>query len=87
MAELQIIFVIVIIALGVGLVWSQFKEHEDYDEEMFEVFALLHPVEAYDLDRKAFHKFMKKKMPELSKKTIDKLMVETKAEIEAPKSI
>jgi len=51
------------------------------NREMFEVFAELHPIEAYDLDTKAFYKFMKKKMPVLSKKTIDELMVETKAEI------
>ena len=49
----------------------------------FDVFAELHPVEAYDLDRKAFYKFMKNKMPVLSKKTIDRLMVETKVEIKA----
>jgi len=55
----------------------------DNNREMFEVFAKLHPIEAYDLDRKAFYKFMKKKMPALSRKTIDELMVETKVEIKA----
>ena len=55
----------------------------DNNREMFDVFAELHPVEAYDLDRKAFYKFMKKKMPVLSRKTIDELMIEVKAEIEA----
>lgn len=58
-------------------------EITDDNREMFEVFADFHPVEAYDLDRKAFYKFMKKKMPMLSKKTIDQLMIETKAEIKA----
>ena len=58
-------------------------EITDNNREMFDVFAELHPVEAYDLDRKAFYKFMKNKMPVLSKKAIDKLMIETKAEIEA----
>lgn len=53
------------------------------DREMFEVFAELHPAEAYDLDRKAFYKFMKKKVPPLSRRTIDKLMVEVKTEIKA----
>ncbi len=51
------------------------------NREMFEVFAELHPVEAYDLNRIAFYRYMKKKMPLLSRKTIDKLMVETKQEI------
>ena len=58
-------------------------EITDDNREMFDVFAELHPVEAYDLDRKAFYKFMKNKMPVLSKKAIDKLMIEIKAEIEA----
>ena len=58
-------------------------EITDNNREMFDVFAELHPVEAYDLDRKAFYKFMKNKMPVLSKKAIDKLMIEIKAEIEA----
>ena len=57
----------------------------DDNREMFEVFAELHPIEAYDLDRKAFYKFMKRKMPVLSRRTIDKLMEETKAEIKATK--
>ena len=52
------------------------------NREMFEVFAQLHPVEAYDLDKKEFYRYMKKTHPELSIKTIDKLMAETKAEIE-----
>lgn len=63
-------------------------EKINYDNrEMFEVFAELHPIEAYDLDAKAFYKFMKKKMPMLSRKTIDKLIAETKEEIEATKYI
>jgi len=53
------------------------------NREMFEIFAEFHPVEAYDLNRLAFYKFMKKKMPLLSRKTIDKLMEETKQEINA----
>ena len=51
------------------------------NREMFEVFAELHPIKAYDLDRKAFYKFMKKKMPALSRKTIDELMTETKTDL------
>ena len=58
-------------------------EITDDNREMFEVFAELHPVEAYDLDRKAFYKFMKKRMPVLSRKHIDKIMIEVKAEIKA----
>jgi len=58
-------------------------EITDDNREMFEVFAELHPVEAYDLDQKAFYKFMKKRMPVLSRKHIDKIMIEVKAEIKA----
>lgn len=51
------------------------------NREMFEVFAELHPIEAYDLNRLAFYKFMKKKAPLLSRKQVDKLMEETKQEV------
>lgn len=56
-------------------------EIDDNNREMFEVFAELHPVEAYDLNRKEFYRYMKKEFPCLNRKHIDQLMKETKEEI------
>ena len=53
----------------------------DDNREMFEVFAYLHPIEAYDLDRKAFYRYMKRTMPLLKKKDIDECIEETRKEI------
>jgi len=58
------------------------KGTKEYNE-MFEVFAELHPVEAYDLNRTKFYHYMKKKCPVLSRKSIDKIMLEVKNEIDA----
>jgi hypothetical protein len=43
----------------------------DANRDMFEIFASLHPEEAYDLDREAFYKWAKKKYPTLDNIFID----------------
>jgi hypothetical protein len=50
------------------------------NRDMFEVFASLHPVEAYDLDRKAFYQWAKKKCPTLDNLFIDEIIKALKEE-------
>jgi Ca2+-binding EF-hand superfamily protein len=46
--------------------------------EMFDVFAKLHPIEAYDLNSEKFCKFMKRKGFKLSNTEIEKLINESR---------
>ena len=43
----------------------------DANRDMFEVFASLHPEEAYDLDKEAFYVYAKKRYPTLDNEFID----------------
>jgi hypothetical protein len=50
-----------------------------YDFEMFKIFASLHPVEAYDLDREYFIIFFKEEShKDLTDSEIDNLIEETR---------
>jgi hypothetical protein len=51
-------------------------EKDDY--EMFKIFAALHPVEAYDLDKEMFYKYVKETNPILTDKIIDNLIEESR---------
>lgn len=54
---------------------SEFKVDSD-NQEMFEVFCELHPVEAYDLNSKLFINYMKKKGSTLTPELIEQLINE-----------
>lgn len=54
---------------------------DDDNRKMFETFAYLHPVEAYDLNKEEFYRYIKKTHPILKRKHIDELIEETRQEM------
>ena len=46
------------------------------NQEMFEVFANLHPVEAFDLNPVAFYEYAKRRIPVITNEQIQELINE-----------
>ena len=49
-----------------------------YDKTAFGIFANLHPVEAFDLDKEMFYKHMKSRGYKLTNEEIEKLINESR---------